>query len=273
MPFLYVLHLDQKLAHTQHYAGSTKNLQARLEAHAQGRAARYTEVLAERQIEWRLAGLYQCNHAVMRRLERQLKDTCRIFRFCEICSPHPATLPGTQRYDISLIKFATDSASIRAKAGGVPVVTCRIADKSETATLTKWLIRVMKIERDALGFIPGGSGRGVEDLVKLGRIMLAEANGQPCGYIAHFASKDHARVTIHQCCVDDSFRFLGIGRKMLDAIRHLHPGKELVAKVRYNLAANHFWLRVGFQLAASLPHETSGNIIHHYYLSPHQELQ
>jgi predicted GIY-YIG superfamily endonuclease/ribosomal protein S18 acetylase RimI-like enzyme len=273
MAFLYILHLNEKLAHTQHYAGSTKNLQARLEAHAMGRGARYTEVLKERAIDWKLAGLYQCNHAVMRRLERMLKDTCRIFRYCEVCSEAPATLPGTQRYPLEQVKFPIDSQSIRAKLTARPVITCRIAQPSEANTLTPWMIGVMKVERDALGFIPGGSGRGVEDLVKLGRIMLAEVNGRPCGYIAHFGSKDHARVTIHQCCVDDSFRFMGVGRMMIEGIRKLHPTKELVAKVRFNLAANHFWTRIGFVIAASLPHETSGNIIHHYYLSPETELR
>lgn len=273
MAFLYVLHLDKKLSHTQHYCGSTKNLQQRLLAHALGRGARYTEVLKEQGIDWKLAGLYQCNHAVMRRLERVLKDTARIYRFCEICSQTPATLPGTQKYELSLLKFATDSATIRLHAGPRPTFSYRIAKPSEAVKLTKWLIDVMKIERDALGFIPGGSGRGVEDLVKLGRILLAEADGNPIGYIAHFASKDHARITIHQCCVLDAFRFYGIGREMINAIRQMHPGKELVAKVRYNLAANHFWLRIGFQIATSIPHETSGNIIHHYYLAPATQLR
>ena len=273
MAFLYILHLDTKLAHTQHYCGSTKNLKARLEAHAAGRGARYTEVLKEQNIDWKLAGLYQCNHATMRRLERVLKDTCRIKRFCEVCSETPSTLPGTQRYELSLLKFATDSATIRAGGSGVPEVTFRIASASEARKLTEWMIKLMKVERDALGFIPGGSGKGVEDLVKLGRILLAEVNGQPGGYIAHFASKDHARITIHQCCVEDQYRFLGIGRQMVHEIRRLHPTKEIVAKVRYNLAANHFWQRIGFQVAASLPHETSGNIIHHYYLAPQTELR
>lgn len=272
MPFLYIIHLDEKLAHTQHYAGSTNNLKQRLEAHTMGRGARYTQVVRERGIDWRLAGLYQCNHAVMRRLERMLKDTARIFRFCEVCSERPATLPGTQRYPLEMLKFPTTSKEIRLIAEPAPTMTYRIARPDEANVLTKWLIKVMKIERDALGFIPGGSGRGVEDLVKLGRVMLAEVNGKPAGYVAHFASKDHARITIHQCCVDDSFRFMGVGRGMLDAIRKMHPGKELCAKVRYNLAANHFWLSTGFQIAASLPHETSGNLIHHYYLAPETEL-
>jgi predicted GIY-YIG superfamily endonuclease/GNAT superfamily N-acetyltransferase len=273
MAMLYILHLDSKLAHTQHYCGSTKNLKQRLTAHALGRAARYTQVLAERQIEWRLGGLFQCNHAVMRRLERVIKDNHRIAKFCEICTERPSTLTGTLKYEIALIPFPTTSHAIREAAGKVPTISYRIATKRDTAKLTKWMISIMKVERDALGFIPGGHGRGVEDLIHLGRVLMAEASGEPIGYLAHTASKDHARITIHQLCVEDVFRFYGVGREMLQYLRSLHPQKEMVAKVRYNLAANHFWNRVGFQLATSVPHETSGNLIHHYYLTPQMELR
>lgn len=272
MAFLYILHLNEKLAHTQHYAGSTRNLKQRLIAHAMGRGARYTEVLKERQIEWTLGGLYQCNHAVMRRLERTIKDNHRISRFCDVCTEHSSILPGTQKYDLSLVKFPKDSKSIREKAGKPPVVSYRIANAKDTQKLTEWMIAVMKVERDALGFIPGGAGKGVEDLIRLGRVLVAEIDQKPVGYIAHTASKDHARITIHQCCVDDSVRFLGVGRDMIRYLRSLHPTMEMVAKVRYNLAANHFWLRIGFQLATSVPHETSGNLIHHYYLPPYMEI-
>lgn len=273
MAFLYILHLDSKLAHTQHYCGSTKNLRQRLTAHALGRAARYTEVVKEKGIDWRLGGLFQCNHAVMRRLERVLKDNHRIARFCEVCTERPSILSGTLKYDVSLLNFPTDSGSIRKAAGKVPTITYRMAVKTDTKKLTKWMIHVMKVERDALGFIPGGHGRGVEDLIHLGRVLLAEANGEPIGYLAHTAAKDHTRITIHQLCVEDTFRFYGVGREMIEALRQLHPDKEMVAKVRYNLAANHFWNRIGFILAASVPHETSGNMIHHYYLTPQMELR
>lgn len=273
MAFLYILHLKEKLAHAQHYCGSTKHLRQRLAAHAQGRAARFTEVLAERNIDWTLGGLYQCNHAVMRRLERTIKDNHRISRFCEVCDKSPATLPGTLKYDVHLLKFPTSSDEIRKALTAPPEIRYRIANMKDSVKLTKWMIHVMKVERDALGFIPGGSGRGVEDLIKLGRILLAETAGEYVGYLAHTAAKDHTRITIHQLCVADEFRCYGVGREMLHFLRRLHPEKEMVAKVRYNLAANHFWHRVGFELAASVPHETSGNLIHHYYLTPQMEIK
>lgn len=273
MAFLYILHLDSKLAHTQHYCGSTKNLKQRLTAHALGRAARYTEVVKERGIDWTLGGLFQCNHAVMRRLERVLKDNHRIARFCEKCTERPSTLSGTLKYEVDLLPFPHDSASIRKTSGPVPTITYRLATPKDVKPMTQWIMQVMKVERDALGFIPGGHGRGVEDLILLGRVLMAEAGGNPIGYLAHTAAKDHSRITIHQLCVDDVFRFYGVGREMIVALRNMHPTKEMVAKVRYNLAANHFWHRIGFTSAASVPHETSGNMIHHYYLTPQMEIR
>ena len=170
MAMLYILHLDTKLAHTQHYCGSTKNLKQRLTAHALGRAARYTEVVAERGIEWRLGGLFQCNHAVMRRLERVIKDNHRIAKFCELCTERPSTLSGTLKYEIALLPFKTDSASIRAASGQVPTITYRIATKKDVVKLTKWMIAIMKVERDAIGFIPGSAGQEASRTDTLGRV-------------------------------------------------------------------------------------------------------
>lgn len=66
---------------TRHYLGSTENLPARLQAHANGRGARLMEVVTERGIDWDLARTWNGG----RDLERRLKARKGAPRLCPVC--------------------------------------------------------------------------------------------------------------------------------------------------------------------------------------------
>jgi len=52
---VYLLHFETKLAHAQHYLGSTDNLEARLHCHYHGQGARLMAVVTELGITWQVA--------------------------------------------------------------------------------------------------------------------------------------------------------------------------------------------------------------------------
>lgn len=83
---VYLIHFETKLAHAQHYLGSTDDLEARLACHRQGNGARLMEVVTEQGIAWRLARTWPGG----RNQECALKRYKKSPRLCPICDPHAA---------------------------------------------------------------------------------------------------------------------------------------------------------------------------------------
>lgn len=264
MSFIYVLHFDQPLAHAEHYVGCTDNIRARVTAHALGAGSRLTRELYARGIGWRLGGLYQCTHRRMRSLERSLKDQKHASRYCEICNRVALTFRGTVPYDISCLPWATDSLSLAAASTPKTGQTVRLTTPQEPRDTVMAILHLMRRDKDALGFVPAGGSQGIEQLIPRGLIAVAESDGEVIGYASHTCNPSQTRVTIHQCVVRDDARLLGLGRHMVDLVAGNHANKEVVAKVRTDLAANHFWQAIGFTEYESIRHKTSKALIHHY---------
>ena len=83
---VYLLHFATKLAHAQHYLGSTDDLEARLACHRSGTGARLMQVITEQGIAWHLARTWPGG----RRQERMLKRYKASPRLCPICNAHAA---------------------------------------------------------------------------------------------------------------------------------------------------------------------------------------
>jgi predicted GIY-YIG superfamily endonuclease/ribosomal protein S18 acetylase RimI-like enzyme len=261
MAFIYVIHFDTKLAHAAHYIGCTESLRQRLEAHASGTGARLMEVLLENKISWQLGGLYQTTHTNMRRLERQLKNQHNSARFCEICTKQQSTFPGCKQYSVGLVTFGRTSKELSRTAGKITQPTLRFSTETETKETMQQIQNLMTADKDALGFIPCGGKEGLAALAKKGRILLAERGAKLVGYAAHTVNVENQTVKIQQACVADEDRFLGTGRRMITQIIEKHNGLTVEAKVRIDLAANHFWQAIGFKEISTAPHPTSGNIL------------
>jgi len=126
------------------------------------------------------------------------------------------------------------------------------------------ILRLMQQDKDALGFIPCGGPEGLQSLVNQEKIALACQGGEILGYAAYTTNTPKQQTTIHQCCVRDDARFLGTGRKMIEAVMNKWQDNTVVAKVREDLAANHFWQAIGFDQEKIEAHKTSHNQIVHY---------
>ena len=82
---VYLLHFHERInpVHpTQHYLGSTNDLDRRIREHRQGTGARLCQVAKERGIDFTLAEVWFGG----RRLERQLKRQKNSPKFCPICA-------------------------------------------------------------------------------------------------------------------------------------------------------------------------------------------
>jgi hypothetical protein len=64
---------------------------------------------------------------------------------------------------------------------------------------------------------------------------------------------------------------MGLGTELVEAIKTKWPKTQIIAKVRDDLAANHFWKAIGFQLIFQTTHKTSRNLINHYQLIQEQK--
>jgi predicted GIY-YIG superfamily endonuclease/predicted GNAT family acetyltransferase len=264
MAYIYILHFDTKLSHAEHYAGCTEKLEKRLIAHANGAGSHLTRVLKERQIEWRLGGLMVTTHAQMRRHERNLKDQGHAARYCEICNTVPKRLEGTTPYPITGLPFEAESTKLRTKCNTQMEAKVRFTTDKEPPGTIEQIKQLMKLDKDALGFIPAGGKQGLEALVPQGKILIAEIENDIVGYIAYTTNYQQNRLTIQQCCVKDEIRLQGLGRKMVYQIVKKWPDIDYEAKVRNDLAANHFWEAINFHKIGDMKHKTSGNILNHY---------
>ena len=78
---VYLLHFDSPYKHARHYVGYTKDLSARLEAHASGQGARLLEVITGAGIGFQLARTWQGT----RKDERRIKNRKEAPRLCPLC--------------------------------------------------------------------------------------------------------------------------------------------------------------------------------------------
>lgn len=79
---VYLLHFDGPYKHAKHYVGYSKDIDARIEMHRQGQAARLTQVIKEHGIGFVVAKTWG---RATRRFERQLKNRGGASRYCPIC--------------------------------------------------------------------------------------------------------------------------------------------------------------------------------------------
>lgn len=111
--------------------------------------------------------------------------------------------------------------------------------------LAKYAQQLADKHRNELGFIPGPA---YEEVLALGRLRVAEMNGEPAGFLMHGPLMREVR--IHQACVELDARLQDRAKTMvLEMVADaLEIGAERVTlHCATELAANDFWGAVGFQ--------------------------
>lgn len=221
-------------------------------------------------VPWRLGAVGTCCHAQMRRIERTLKDQHNAARYCELCNETPKAIPGTTPYPLAVTGFVDNSFQMHTKLAdpNLAQVAVRYATPEDDMMQVRAL---MRLDKDALGFVPAGGEEGLSMLVKNERLAVAVLEGRIVGYIALTYARGAAN--IHQCVVADEYRLQGIGSRLLDLVIGTQTGRNHVlrAKVRNDLAANEFWMARGFTLTGQTVHHSSGNLINHYEYKLHEE--
>lgn len=92
---VYLVHLDSKIAHSQHYLGysSRSCFPARINHHRNGTGARFLQVARERGIGWRVVRTWPGDRALERRLKNWNKGSalcpeCKALRKRDTVSTH-----------------------------------------------------------------------------------------------------------------------------------------------------------------------------------------
>lgn len=213
-------------------------------------------------ITWELGGLYSCSHAEMRRNERHLKTMHNSERFCQICHPRDQNRrAGLQLENIRNVRHNVHSTLLSQPLQ--PSIITELTEAEEQQGM-EFILHLMRKDKDALGFVPVGGEKGIKALLEKRQIIIANEDGQKAGYAFYTTSHDKSLVNIHQACVADERRLRGHGENIVEHIAQKHPEATIVAKVRDDLAANHFWTALGFRIDLTKTHKTSGSTIHHY---------
>jgi len=198
----------------------------------------------------------------MRRNERHLKTMHNSERFCQICHPRDQNRrAGLQLENIRNVRHHTHSTQLIQPLA--EKIVSELNAWEEDAGM-EFILSMMRKDKDALGFVPVGGVKGISALLERRQIIIASEAQVRAGYAFYTMSPDKSLVNIHQACVADEKRLRGHGEKIVEFIAAKHPEATLVAKVRDDLAANHFWSALGFMIDRTKTHKTSGSTIHHY---------
>ena len=257
--FVYVLHFDDPLSHAQHYVGMTGNLKQRLAAHAAGDGARLTEVLAEQQRAWTLTGLFQTTATNARRVERELKESKNLSRYCDACTPDAPAPPGSKRYPLTEVPFAYRSTELGASSTEKPNILVREARDQIDINFTRELQRYHKVE---LGFL---NDTALWTACNEQHMHIVHFNGSPAGFAIWTRMQNGSEIKIHQCAVIDTARLRGCAKALVNALAALNPMSAIWCKVRVDLPANFFWEAIGFQKVRTVEHKSSKQQLNQYF--------
>lgn len=84
---VYLIHLDEKMSHAQHYIGwtqSEKTLQARVDHHKAGCGSRFLRAAALTGIEFSVVRVWNDGD---KHFERRLKNAKKASMLCPVCNP------------------------------------------------------------------------------------------------------------------------------------------------------------------------------------------
>lgn len=80
---VYLIHLESKIAHSQHYLGWSRYLKRRIEHHQNGTGAKFLAEAVRRQIGFKVVRRWKKSDG---NFERKLKNQKNAPRLCPICS-------------------------------------------------------------------------------------------------------------------------------------------------------------------------------------------
>lgn len=256
--FVYLLHFNDPISHAKHYMGCTSQPAIRFGQHAAGHGSRLTRELHSRGIGFTVGMMAVCTLGEMRRIERSIKNQRNAARYCKCCNGEEAKqFPNTTRYPY---EFKVRSAYINRMEDVTFTIT---PPEINFPSLSEGMKRLMNEEKEALGFIPAGeeSTGGSMDWLRKQTVALALHNTTVIGFAGCTRNERLDHVKVHQCCVTDAWRKIGVGRKLVRLVADTIGLGKIVCTVRSDLAATEFWKSLGFIIVNERKHKTSGSTL------------
>lgn len=257
--YVYILHFDTPLSHAQHYVGMTGNLKQRLSAHASGHAAALTQELCREGLPWSLGGLFQTTATNARRVEKNLKESKNTSRYCNLCNPDGPSPPCSLKFPLSELPFPSRSSELTATPKEERRITIHQGFELTDQNFAAAIQRKHKVE---LGFL---NHSALYAASSSGKLLIAEVNNKPAGFVIYTRFDNRLKLTIHQCAVMDEYRLMGVAKSTVDCLSAMHPGYSIWCKVRKDLPANFFWESIGFKKKTTVTHKTSKQELNLYY--------
>lgn len=257
--WLYILHYDEVLHHSQHYCGQTPNPPQRFQAHARGAGSAITQEFARRGIKFHVGMLCQCSQAKASQFERGLKNSKNLADYCAICAAaaipprHATTWPGSQRYDATLLPELTSEIKWTK-------TVARPSSMHKPAVATP-IQRLQDTSGDhAVGYL---TTEAIQDACDQRRIRCLTIDTEDAGYIL-FSKNRNGTITIQQIVIHADHRGQNYGRALVEYLAAEFPAAPLRCHVRQDLVANLFWEAIGFIPKTTKTHKTSGQTLIEY---------
>lgn len=91
---VYLIHLNTKFSHAQHYVGFTTQLKRRIEHHRAGTGAKMLKHVNAAGITWEVARVWAEGD---RELERRIKNNSHVKNLCPFCTPAQSKFKNKQK--------------------------------------------------------------------------------------------------------------------------------------------------------------------------------
>jgi GNAT superfamily N-acetyltransferase len=143
---------------------------------------------------------------------------------------------------------------------------------SSVPSLSGLLRNLHRANSSELGFIPMGKDTltGLFSHHEDHPVILAlTRDDQLAGYAYWWNNIAEDYQTIIQLVVADPFRLMGLGRRLVEAVEIMGNCRQTRCRVRRDLPANNFWLRMGFTNRAIITHDTSSNLLNSFQRVSH----
>lgn len=255
--WLYLLHYDEEIHHTQHYCGQTPNPYRRFQAHAEGAGSALTQEFARRGIRFSLGMVAQCSQAKASQFERGLKNSKNLRNYCEVCMAAEGKFPlqwkGTTRYATQLMSLD----KIKWKGGTAkPCYITKGVGPSELDRLQSGH------GENSVGYL---NWSAIEEAIVAHRVRMLYVDNQAAGYLVHTQTRRSQVLTIQQVIVHRDFRGMNYGRALVEHLACENPASPIHCHVRNDLPANLFWESIGFVRLRTKKHKTSGSKLVEYH--------
>lgn len=242
MAYVYLIHFETPNHHAEHYTGSCRDLQRRLDLHRAGRGSALLAHLARAGKPWQLAALYTGPLKAARNAEAIIKAAHNGPRYCPLCSGQTPKLP----YVDWIEELPTQQLMFDATPSGQTEITRPRSDEQKRLAYVACTALADEEEECKPLFH--------SHFAKL-TIATAKLDDRIVGYITWLDNK--VGYCINALLVADPYRLLGIGSDLVAYVQSLAPFTPLHTSLPADNPSHGFLTKLGFEALYQAANKTT----------------